>query len=115
MDDKNLDKLAKAEADTIAKYYGVERPVSAVSSGNTDTPSGSKKVIYRVQTGAFKSEENGRKHLAKVKAAGFDAIIVKVGDLHKIQVGAFSIYGNAIKQRDKLKSDGFGAFVTVGQ
>ena len=115
MQEENLDKLAKAEADTIAKYYGVERPVSAVSSGNTDTPPKTKKVIYRVQTGAYKSKTNADKQLARVKAAGFDAIMVEVNGLYKIQVGAFSVYGNAIAQQDKLKKAGFGAFVTVGQ
>lgn len=33
---------------------------------------------YRVQTGAFKSKSNAKKHAAKLKAAGFGTIIVEV-------------------------------------
>lgn len=62
MDDSNLDKLAKAEADVIATHYGLKKY-------NT---------IYRVQIGAYTVRENAENQLKKAKAAGFtDAFITE--------------------------------------
>lgn len=61
LDDANLDKLAKAEAEILAKYYGMEAKPT---------------TIYRVQIGAFGVKANAEKQLAAAKAAGFtDAYI----------------------------------------
>ena len=61
LDDANLKKMAKAEAEVIAKYYSVEK---------------SEPTVYRVQVGAYSVKANAEKMLAKVKAAGFaDAYI----------------------------------------
>lgn len=69
--------------------------------------------VYRVQVGAYKSKENAENQLAKIKAAGFDAIIVKVDGLYKIQIGAFKVKANATALCAKLKAAGFSAFVTT--
>jgi N-acetylmuramoyl-L-alanine amidase len=61
MVDSNLDKLAKAEADAIASYFGIKKQTSD--------------VIYRVQVGAYSVKANADKMLAKLKAAGFDGFI----------------------------------------
>lgn len=62
LDDLNLERLAKAEADAIAKYFGVSAP--------------EKKTIHRVQLGSFTVKSNADALLKKVKAAGFtDAFI----------------------------------------
>lgn len=102
LDDGNLDKLAKAEADVIADYFGVKK-----QTGNAGAD------LLRVQVGAYSVEKNADNQLAKVKAAGFtDAFKVKVGGLWKIQVGAYSVRANAEKQLAKLKKAGFDAFIT---
>lgn len=75
-----------------------------------EKPSGG---LYRVQTGAFKSETNADAMLAKVKAKGFDTYMVKVGDLYKIQVGAFKVKANAEAMMKKLQAAGFSAFITT--
>lgn len=73
LDDSNLDKMARAEADVIAAYYGIEKPTSPESSGGGD-------VLYRVQVGAYSVKKNAEAQLARVKAAGFtDAFITTTG------------------------------------
>lgn len=56
-DDGNLAKLAEAEAEIIADYFGV------------------KKTLYRVQVGAYSKKANAEAMLAKLKKAGFDGYI----------------------------------------
>lgn len=59
----NLDKLAKAEAEIIADYFGMDAEP---------------KTIYRVQIGAFSVKANAEKRLAEAKKAGFtDAYITQ--------------------------------------
>lgn len=72
-----------------------------------------KSTLYRVQVGSFKNKANATAQLAKVKSAGFDAILVQVAGLYKVQVGAFSVKANAKKQAEKVKAAGFDAFITT--
>ena len=63
LNDSNLDNLAKAEAEIIADYFGMETEP---------------KTIYRVQIGAFSVKANAEKRLAEAKKAGFtDAYITQ--------------------------------------
>ena len=64
MAEENLDKLARAEAEVIAKYFDMQR---------TELPN--EETYYCVQVGAYKNEENAKRQLQKVKDAGFDAFI----------------------------------------
>ena len=70
-------------------------------------------VLYRVQIGAFTSSLNAHALLGKVKAAGFDAYVVKVDNLYKIQVGAFRKKTYADAMATKLKAEGFDSYVTT--
>lgn len=70
-------------------------------------------VLYRVQTGAYSKKANADAQLAKVKAAGFDTYMVKVGSLYKIQVGAYKNKSNAISMASKLKKAGFDTYITT--
>ena len=71
------------------------------------------KIIYRVQVGAFSVKKNADAYLQKVKKAGFDAFITKVGSMYKIQVGAFSVKKNAEAYLKKVEKAGFDAFITT--
>ena len=71
------------------------------------------KILYRVQTGAFKNKSNAQALEAKVKNAGFDTYITIVDGLYKVQVGAYSKKENAKAQAAKLKAAGFDCFVTT--
>lgn len=79
------------------------------------TASTTNKVLYRVQTGAFSNKAYADAHLSKVKAAGFDTYMVKVGPLYKVQVGAYSKKENADAMAKKLKAAGFDTYITVSK
>lgn len=102
MDDNNLMRLAEAEAALIAEYYGMPE------SGNQPD----RGTLYRVQTGAYKVKSNADAQLKKIKAAGFDAIIINENGMYKIQSGAYGIKVNAERQLARLRAAGFDAFIS---
>ncbi len=82
--------------------------------GSTDTRPQPEKVLYRVQTGAFRNKAGAEVLLQQVKAKGFDTYMVKVNGLYKVQVGAFAQKSNAIAMAAKLKAAGFSTYVVSG-
>lgn len=102
LDDDNLDRLARAEAECIAGYF----TNSKVTIEGTQ-----EKVLYRVQVGAYSVPENAENMEKRLEAAGFDAFIVTVGDLQKVQVGAYSVRENAENMQAKLKAAGFEGII----
>lgn len=69
--------------------------------------------IYKVQLGAFSVKENAERLLKEVKAAGFDAFIVKVDGWYKVQAGAFQYKENAEKLLAQLRAKGFNGIIVV--
>ena len=117
LNDANLDKLARAEAECIASTV-LKKNVSL--GGNTSTKpttsntSTSSKKYYRVQAGAFSSKVRAENHLNKIKAKGFkDVILVLSGSLYKIQCGAFEDRNRALARRAELQKAGFEACITT--
>lgn len=82
--------------------------------GSIDTRPQPEKVLYRVQTGAFRNKAGAEALLQQVKAKGFDTYMVKVNGLYKVQVGAFGQKSNAIAMAAKLKAAGFSTYVVSG-
>lgn len=76
-------------------------------------PSTGSSTLYYVQTGAFSNKANADAQLAKVKAAGFDAIMKQAANLYRVQVGAYSQKANADAMAAKLKAAGFDTYVTT--
>ena len=79
-----------------------------------------KKIIYRVQVGAFSKEQNAKNYLKEIQGLnsliGIDyskAYVRKINNLYKIQVGAFSVKENAVRLAEELKLKGYSAFITV--
>ena len=105
LDDNNLKTLAKAEADCIAKFYGLTKIENTSSAGNDN--------LYRVQVGAYKELSNASVMRDKLKAAGYDVYMVKTEGLYKIQIGAYSIKPNADSMCTKVRAAGFEAFITT--
>lgn len=60
--------------DTFRK--AVKSRMDADSVANTNIPTNTEKGLYRVQVGAYANKSNADNMVAKLKAAGFDAIIV---------------------------------------
>lgn len=76
------------------------------------TASKPKKLLYRVQLGAFGKAPNASNYLLKIKAAGYhDAFVTFQDNLYKIQLGAFSVKDNATRLVNELKAKGFTAFI----
>ena len=97
---------------TMDTFRKAVKAAMGTDSATVDTtPTQTEKVLYKVQIGAFSNKNNADAQLQKVKAAGFDAIITKVGDLYKVQTGAFSVKTNAENQLAKVKNAGFDAFI----
>lgn len=90
----------------------------AVKAAMNDEPekkdeSAKEDSMYRVQVGAYKVKANADAQLKKVKAAGFDTLMIQVDGMYKIQVGAYSKKANADAILAKLKAAGFNAFITT--
>lgn len=90
--------------DSVKGYWNTLKNVKPATPSN---------VLYRVQTGAFSVKANADKLADKLKAAGFDTYIVKIGNLYKVQVGAYSVKTNAQAMEKKLKAAGYDAFITT--
>lgn len=91
----------------------VKKKVDAYKQPSKPTNTTEKKTIYRVQAGAYEVKANAEKQLTRVKAAGFDAFVVKVGKYYKIQMGAYEVKANAERQLTRVKAAGFDAFITT--
>lgn len=94
----------KKYAEAIAMSFGEIKESKPKSQPNTNK-------LYRVQTGAFSNKNNAQKLVNRLKAKGYDAIVVRQGNLYKVQTGAFSKKENANKLVMQLKKDGFEAFI----
>lgn len=90
----------------------VTKNLSGTTTPTTTTTTKSD-TLYRVQVGAYSVKNNADVQIKKVKAAGFDTYMVKVGGLYKIQVGAYSKKENAEAMQKKLKAKGFDSFITT--
>ena len=97
--DKNLQKLAVAEAKCIANWLGIKsKPV---------------KTTYVVQAGAFSSKTTANKKATAIKADGFDAYVKSEDNLFKVQCGAFTTKKYATELVAKLQKAGYSAYVKV--
>ena len=72
-EDHELKKLGEAYAKAAAEFLGLEKKVVAPAPA-APTASG---TLYRVQVGAYSVKANAEAMKAKLKAAGFDAMIVE--------------------------------------
>jgi N-acetylmuramoyl-L-alanine amidase len=115
MVDSNLGKLAKAEAEVIANFYGLNKPVETPKKEEPkkETPQPEKKTIYRVQTGAYGNRTYANDHLNKVKKAGFDGWMEVVDGMYKIYAGSFEVKKNAENRLKQVKAKGFSAFIAT--
>lgn len=66
---------------------------------------------YVVQSGAYRSRTNAENRMARIKKAGFDAVLKYEDGFFRIQCGAFSKKGNATALVEKLKKAGFDAII----
>lgn len=101
LNDNNLARLAKAEAEVLARYYGL-----------VEGQDPAEEKLYRVQVGAFEQYENAVAHEKKIRSAGFDTYMITADGYYKIQVGAYGNKENADATLAKVKAAGFDSYVT---
>lgn len=92
-------------ANKVNKILGAVKPAEPEKPDN--------KILYRVQTGAFKNKANANALESKLKKLGFDTYMVQSNGLYKVQVGAYSVKSNAITMKNKLKAAGFDTYITM--
>lgn len=97
-----------------SRHAQIASEVNKRLGSTADTRPQPEKVLYRVQTGAFRNKAGAEALLQQVKAKGFDTYMVKVNGLYKVQVGAFAQKSNAIAMTAKLKAAGFSTYVVSG-
>jgi hypothetical protein len=93
--------------------YIAEEVNKRLNAGKAPAPARPGGTLYYVQTGAYSNKSNADTQMAKVKAAGFEAIMKQSGNLYRVQVGAYSQKANADAMAAKLKAAGFDTFVTT--
>ncbi len=99
-------ETAEEIAQALCEYSGIPY-IKATAETTT-------KVLYRVQTGAFRVYQNATVYCDKLKKTGFKDAYVKYGaGLYKVQIGAYGVKQNASTMLSKIKSAGFNAFITT--
>ena len=116
--DQNFDGVVRAIADgilmTLRKngLLSVENRSTALEYSEEPDGSEHKSFRYRVQTGAFRREENAWKLYQKLLKQCFPAEIGKNEDFFLVWVGNYEKLDNAVKMEQKLKRLGYAAYIT---
>lgn len=71
----NITNIGEAIAKGMCNYFGVTYKAPTASTTPAKPATGDSKKLYYVQAGAFSSKANADAMVAKLKKAGFDAII----------------------------------------
>lgn len=125
--DQNFDGVARAIADGILKTLrengylsGGTESAARVYSEDTAWKSQTENMAwnrpastrYRVQTGAFRREENAWSLYQKLLRQRFPAEIGKSEDLFLVWVGNYERLDNAVKMEQVLKSLGYATYIS---
>ncbi len=85
-------------------------PARLFKKNPTPQSSASSRKTYYIQVGSFKRMPN-QKFLDKIKAAGYEPILVKTGNMIKVRIGSYGSYGEAKAKlpevKEKIGIDGF--------
>lgn len=109
---KDCPKQIRAGRDGITWERFVSMVEEELAPKPPKKPSESR-VLYRVQTGAYRNVSNAKTELYRLQKKGYDTYTVKSGNLYRVQVGAYSEKGNARQQAERLKADGFATYITT--
>lgn len=72
----NIDNIGEAIAKGMCDYYGMTYKKATTNKSDTTTKEPANSKIYRVQVGAYSKKANAEAMQKKLKADGYDAIIV---------------------------------------
>ena len=112
---KTVEVETKPEAETkVETETKTETEVKVETETKTEnTKAETTSTVYYVQTGAYTKKANAEAVHKKIKAAGFNACVVKSGKYYKIQVGAYKSKANATSMKNKLVAAGFSVTITT--
>ena len=116
--DQNFDGVVRAIADgilmTLRKNGLLSEENRSTALEYSEEPDGSehKSFRYRVQTGAFRREENAWKLYQKLLKQCFPAEIGKDEDFFLVWVGNYERLDNAVKMEQVLKSLGYATYIS---
>ena len=116
--DQNFDGVVRAIADgilmTLRKNGLLSEENRSTALEYSEEPDGSehKSFRYRVQTGAFRREENAWKLYQKLLKQCFPAEIGKDEDFFLVWVGNYARLDNAVKMEQVLKSLGYATYIS---
>ena len=113
VDDKDDVALYNYKTMAEAIVYGITGQKVSAEPDTPAEPAGD--TLYRVQVGAYRIKRNADSMKARLKADGYDAIIVQTtinGQLiYRVQVGAYRIKSNADAMQKNLKNAGYDAII----
>lgn len=123
-----LKQFGLKSPDDIIRHYdvtGKQCPLYYVTNSNAYTnfknkvteilnPPVAKKILYRVQIGAFGSKSNAENFLKEVKTKGYtDSFLVEptTDSFYRVQVGSFSVKTNAENYAKGIESKGMKTII----
>ena len=107
-----LKKFQKAAGLDVDGLYGPKSKAAlteAYMKKNEETKD-EENTLYYVQAGAYKLKANAVKQMARVRNAGFPAMVKERSGLFTVQVGVYKKKANAEAMVEKLKAKGIPAF-----
>lgn len=71
------------------------------------------RMLYRVQTGAFRNRKYAEDQLYQLLGQNFPAYILWEDRFFKVQVGAYRQLDNAVRMEQALRSKGYATYITT--
>jgi cell division protein FtsN len=107
------EKPAEEKAEEVSKREEKAAPTKAPQKEPSESKqeTSKPKKLYFLQVGVFKSSANAQKLVNALKAKGFDAKILRSGNLVKVIVGDFNSWSSANAVKKELKKAGYDSII----
>ena len=107
------DYLYNLHSDIVSKVNAKLEDLSSKTQNAQNGQNTEPQTLYKVQCGFYTSVIGATALKNRLKAKGFDGVIVQVGKYYRVQIGAFKNMKNAEILLDKLIASGFDdAFIS---
>ena len=101
--DEQFDRIAKAIADGILD----------MTEGGVESQEGPHRMLYQVQTGAFREVRYAEKMLGELQTWGYPAWIRAENGWFQVRVGAYEELDHAISMERQLRKRGYNTYIAV--
>uniref|UniRef100_A0A7C4Y4F5 SPOR domain-containing protein n=1 Tax=candidate division WOR-3 bacterium TaxID=2052148 RepID=A0A7C4Y4F5_UNCW3 len=111
-----LNLLLKSKDETIVESAKYWISLCYITIGDTSKSLEWKKkekknFVYAIQIGAFREERFAKEYMKKFRDEGYDAYIVKIGELIKVFVGKFPDKASAQEELKRLKENNYIGYI----